>query len=504
MEEPVSPPSSKKKVLYLFAGTDRRTSIRSVLRRFSSIQTDQEIECEEWDICRGPQYDLLDEEVQQKLLRRIEAGEFIAVLLSPPCASWSRAPWANRWGPRPLRTALHPWGLPWLEGDKLKKVADSNSMIRFCLRILEVAIKRGLGVLLEHPENLGSVRSRPSPTVRPASIWELQELTRLQGGEVFTVAFYQCQFGAKSRKPTRILSNLQPLRLWGWTSWPRLNAQGCYVGPLPLHCSCGRSHQGLIKRSADDAFATTEAAAYPEQMDLQIAWALWKLPLPPSPSPTAGPVGGREEKEEGEGETQANKRRKGAEEEGEPSLEEIEELIEEAKQSAEEEMEKREKDLRSREEEKGLRKLAPISVHYKGRVRNMVDGLGKCSPGIRRAGFRGGAEDPKSSSLGAAFMQEVMRIEEAMDQASRQAFIAKLVLGKFSSSPFDEVIEGVRERLDEKVRSLGKDPRRKPDDRDTVINFRRLKAWAQILEDEDHLFLEGVASLGVPLGFKGV
>ena len=503
MEEPVSPPSSKKKVLYLFAGTDRRTSIRSVLRRFSSIQTDQEIECEEWDICRGPQYDLLDEEVQQKLLRRIEAGEFMVVLLSPPCASWSRAPWANRWGPRPLRTALHPWGLPWLEGDKLKKVADSNSMIRFCLRILEVAIRRGLGVLLEHPENLGSVRSRPSPTVRPASIWELQELTRLQGGEVFTVAFYQCQFGAKSRKPTRILSNLQPLRLWGWTSWPRLNAQGCYVGPLPLQCSCGRSHQGLIKRSADDAFATTEAAAYPEQMDLQIAWALWKLPLPPSPSPTAGPVGGREEKEEGEGEAQANKRRKGAEEEGEPSLEEIEELIEEAKQSAEEEMEKREKDLRSREEEKGLRKLAPIPVHYKGRVRNMVDGLGKCSPGIRRAGFRGGAEGPRSSSLGAAFMQEVMRIEEAMDQASRQAFIAKLVLGKFSSSPFDEVIEGVRERLDEKVRSLGKDPRRKPDDRDTVVNFRRLKAWAQILEDEDHLFLEGVASLGVPLGVRG-
>ena len=269
-------------MLYLFAGTDRRTSIRSVLRRFSSIQTDQEIECEEWDICRGPEYDLLNEEVQQRLLQRIEAGEFIAVLLSPPCASWSRAPWANRWGPRPLRTALHPWGLPWLEGDKLKKVADSNSMIRFCLRVLEVAIARGLGVLLEHPENLGSVRSRPSPTVRPASIWELQEVKGLRGGEVFTVAFYQCQFGAKSRKPTRILSNLQPLKSWGWTSWPRLNSQGCYVGPLPLHCACGRTHQGLIKRSAEDAFATTEAAAYPGQMDLQIAGLFGNsLSLPP-------------------------------------------------------------------------------------------------------------------------------------------------------------------------------------------------------------------------------
>ena len=290
MEEPVSPPSSKKKVLYLFAGTDRRTSVRSVLRRFASIQKGQEIECEEWDICRGPQFDLLNEEVQQRLLQRIEAGEFAAVLLSPPCASWSRAPWANRWGPRPLRTALHPWGMPWLEGERLQKVARSNAMIRFCIQVLEVAIKMGLGVFLEHPENLGSVRSRPSPTVRPASIWELPEVRRLQQGEVFTVAFYQCQFGAKSRKPTRVLSNLQPLREWGWTSWPRLNAMGCYTGPLPLECACGR--KGLIKRSAEDAFATTEAAAYPEQMDLQIAWALWLLPSPPSPFPSEGSAGG--------------------------------------------------------------------------------------------------------------------------------------------------------------------------------------------------------------------
>ena len=188
--EPVSPPSSKKKVLYLFAGKDRRTSIRSVLERFSKNFGGQEVECEEWDICRGPDNDLLDEETQRSLLQRIESGEFFAVLLSPPCASWSRAPWANRWGPRPLRTALHPWGLPWLEGSKLSKVASSNAMIRLCLQVLEKAIAKGLGVFLEHPENLGSVRSRPSATVRPASIWELPEIQGLQGGDVFTVAFY--------------------------------------------------------------------------------------------------------------------------------------------------------------------------------------------------------------------------------------------------------------------------------------------------------------------------
>ena len=121
------------RVLYLFAGTDRRTSVKSVLDRFSQqFRKDFVIECEEWDICRGPAQDLLREEVQQKLLDRIRKGEFVAVLMSPPCASWSRAPWANRWGPRPLRTFMHPWGMPWLEAAKLEKVARSNAMIRFC------------------------------------------------------------------------------------------------------------------------------------------------------------------------------------------------------------------------------------------------------------------------------------------------------------------------------------------------------------------------------------
>lgn len=124
-------------MLYLFAGTDRKTSVKAALGRFS-LQFGKEfiIECEEWDICRDPAQDLLDEETQKKLVERISNGEFVAVLLSPPCASWSRAPWANKWGPRPLRTFMHPWGMPWLEAAKLEKVAKSNAMIRFCLCVI--------------------------------------------------------------------------------------------------------------------------------------------------------------------------------------------------------------------------------------------------------------------------------------------------------------------------------------------------------------------------------
>lgn len=78
-------------MLYLFAGTDRKTSVKAALGKFS-LQFGKEfiIECEEWDICRDPAQDLLDEETQKRLLQRIRNREFVAVLLSPPCASWSR------------------------------------------------------------------------------------------------------------------------------------------------------------------------------------------------------------------------------------------------------------------------------------------------------------------------------------------------------------------------------------------------------------------------------
>eukprot|EP00434_Breviolum_minutum_P035272 symbB.v1.2.031217.t1/scaffold3599.1/size55909/2 len=273
--------------------TDRKTSVRSVLERFSKFYSEGfTIECEEWDICRGPHQDLLEEKTQKDLLARIARGEFIAVILSPPCASWSRAPWANRWGPRPLRTVLHPWGMPWLEGAKLEKVAKSNGMIRFCIQVIRlVAPLPTTSFLLEHPEDLGSVSSRPSVTVRPASIWQLPELRALAVGPVYTIVFYQCAMGAGSRKPTRFLTDLPDFRSLGPTGWPQLDRLARYVGPLPAQCACGRSHSGLIKRSADDAFSTTVAAAYPPQLDMFIAWAIWKFTAAQSFEP-ASPAGG--------------------------------------------------------------------------------------------------------------------------------------------------------------------------------------------------------------------
>lgn len=188
--------------------------------------------------------------------------------------------------------------MPWLEGSKLEKVAKSNAMVQFCIQVIVVVIPLpATSFLLEHPEDLGSVSSRPSTTVRPASIWQLPSIRTLVAGPVYTVVFYQCAMGAGSRKPTRFLTDLPDFKCLGPTGWPQLDRLARYVGPLPAHCSCGRSHSGLIKRSADDAFSTTIAAAYPPQLDIFIAGAIWKFAAALSFLP-ASPTGGLQQMQE--------------------------------------------------------------------------------------------------------------------------------------------------------------------------------------------------------------
>ena len=81
--------------------------------------------------------------------------------------------------------------------------------------------------------------------------------------------------------------------------------------------------------------------------------------------------------------------------------------------------------------------------------------------------------------------------------------MAELALGRRASSPFEEKIVAIRSRLDKKVGELGLDPKRKDKDRGTEIAFRRLKAWAELVDDADWRYLGDVAATGVPLGVRG-
>ena len=86
----------------------------------------------------------------------------------------------------------------------------ANSLITFTFQLMDAVAKarrRGLWVhaLLEFPEHLG-VAERG----HPATIWTGPNLQKVMDSKTgfFTMAFFQCDLGADSAKPTRLLTTL--------------------------------------------------------------------------------------------------------------------------------------------------------------------------------------------------------------------------------------------------------------------------------------------------------
>ena len=169
---------------------------------------------EEWDILRSPTHDLSRDEAQQALLKRVSAGEFDYIFMSPPCNTWTRAVHSNPWVPRPLRNRQWPRGFPWLEGSLSDTARLGNVLVDFCFTICHVVSKPdfpcSVRVSCEHPEDLGLTFNLQGRPVYPASIWQLPEFWDLlhQSTSWVTVAFFQCRFNIDRLKPTRLLANI--------------------------------------------------------------------------------------------------------------------------------------------------------------------------------------------------------------------------------------------------------------------------------------------------------
>ena len=113
------------RILYIFSGKPRKNSVSSWLRRLSKT-FGVDIEVEMVDIQVRPFLDLTQSEVQRRLLNKIAAGRYFAILLSCPCSTFSRVTWANRKGPRPVRSYRYRRGMV-----RLKKANWGNTMTDF-------------------------------------------------------------------------------------------------------------------------------------------------------------------------------------------------------------------------------------------------------------------------------------------------------------------------------------------------------------------------------------
>ena len=138
------------------------------------------------------------------LLDYARAGRLLAILLGPPCETWSAArchslPEGERKGPRPLRTAEELWGLPLRRTmAELLQLSVGNCLLLKGIWLSVAVTYHSGSAALEHP-------AMPYDEELP-SIWRSGVLRLLlRGGAPFRrVTIHQWRFGAEGVKPTML------------------------------------------------------------------------------------------------------------------------------------------------------------------------------------------------------------------------------------------------------------------------------------------------------------
>ena len=251
------------RVLYIFSGRPRKNSVSSWLKKLSK-HLGIAVEVEMVDIRVRPFLDLTDHGTQQRLLNKIAAGRYFAVLISPPCSTFSRVTWANRKGPRPVRSFTHPRGMARLTWSERKRADWGNTMADFAFEAFTTQMAHGGHMaLFENPEDLGAVKSGEHAGKRPASMWQWEQFFKLlENPDIKTAAFYQEDFGTDYLKPTRLLlGGFNEVPESFSLEQPSFDDQGFYTGPL-----LPRAAKRQLVGWASTGFATTGTEQWPSLM----------------------------------------------------------------------------------------------------------------------------------------------------------------------------------------------------------------------------------------------
>ena len=193
------------RVFVHFSGSSRKGSVSSWAKKLGS-RMGITVQVEMIDIKVRPNWDLTKSKNRQLLLNKIRSGRYFAILISPPCSTFTRATWSNRKGPRPVRSYVQPRGLQRLIWSERQKAKWGNELTDFSFEVCIEVSETDTMLLFENPEDLGAVQQGNLYGQRPASMWQWPtffELLEQSGWE--TVAFYQADFGTEYLKPTRLL-----------------------------------------------------------------------------------------------------------------------------------------------------------------------------------------------------------------------------------------------------------------------------------------------------------
>ena len=192
-----------------------------------------------------------------RLLDLAREGRLIAMLMGPPCETWSAArnhPLDNagglRNGPRPLRSATQLWGMEMRTMAELLQLSVGNCLLLKGIWLAVAISCRSGSVILEHP-------ATPYDPALP-SIWRTGILCLLlrKGVPFRKVTIQQWRFGSAGIKPTTLL--------YSHGSLPRA---------LEAHELSGveKPTTYLLGRDATGVFRTAYAKEYPSALSKAFA-----------------------------------------------------------------------------------------------------------------------------------------------------------------------------------------------------------------------------------------
>ena len=146
--------------------------------------------------------DLTNKDTQQRWISLALQGALAAVLLGPPCNTWSVSRWRSAYGldsgPRPVRLLTCFFGMGSLSLREIRQVLLGNALLFFAFDMVYAMGIIQRVAILEHPDI-------PFREERAPTIWNtgaFQALKQIPGTKVISI--HQGLFGAVSPKPTRL------------------------------------------------------------------------------------------------------------------------------------------------------------------------------------------------------------------------------------------------------------------------------------------------------------
>ncbi|CAK0883435.1 unnamed protein product [Prorocentrum cordatum] len=204
-----------------------------------------------WDICLGPEYDLLSPQKRGLIRSWVRSGLVIGIHIGTPCNTWSRARDIPP-GPMPLRSDAFPLGLPDLSVKDQAKVDAGNVFMIFSAGLMHEAIRANIPASNENPQT--------------SRLWLAPPFVRLlrSSAVTFTVTHF-CQWGAPLRKATAFATvNLD---------MSRIGRALCKSSKRGICSRTGLPHAQLHGKDVERVFKTKLAEAYPQRLCNALAQA---------------------------------------------------------------------------------------------------------------------------------------------------------------------------------------------------------------------------------------